>query len=175
MIDIRGIGEVVSFILVLLILLLTGCTDSSDTGIDFIFTDLDGNERHFNEFHGKVIVLDLMGVECTYCFPQMLELKKIAENYSSEEVTIMSIDVWVIRGETAEYLQSYIDYFRTELDVELDWVFGLDDEEGSLLYEYANQGVPTLYIFDKNGNIYYPHVGLVDYSTLVSKIDELLS
>jgi hypothetical protein len=104
----------------------------------------------------------------------MLELKKIAENYSSDDVLIMSIDVWVIRGETAEYLQSYIDYFKTELDVELDWFFGLDDDHGTLLYEYANQGVPALYIFDQKGNIYYPHVGLVDYSTLALKIDELL-
>ena len=170
----RSVIRVIVILSLLLFLLLSGCEDSTTDGVDFVFTDLDGNIRHLREFHGKVIVLDLMGVDCTYCFPQMFELVKIAENYSSDEVVIISIDVWVALGETATYLQSYIDFFKTEYDIDLDWTFGLDDTDGTLLNEYARQGVPALYIFDQRGNIYYPHVGLVDYSTLAGKIDELL-
>ena len=174
MISMRSIIKATIILFLLLFLLFSGCQNSTTEGVDFVFTYLEGNTRHLREFHGRVIVLDLMGVDCTYCFPQMFELVKIAENYSSEEVVIISIDVWVALGETATYLQSYIDFFKTEYDIDLDWTFGLDDTDGTLLNEYAPNGVPTMYIFDQKGNIYYPHVGLVDYSTLAAKIDELL-
>jgi hypothetical protein len=39
---------------------------------------------------------------------------------------------------------------------------------------YAPDGVPSLYIYDKKGNIYYSHVGYESYADLVGKIDEAL-
>jgi hypothetical protein len=35
--------------------------------------------------------------------------------------------------------------------------------------------VPSLYIFDKKGNIYYSHVGYESFTELSKKIDEVLS
>ena len=165
-------------ILVFLFFFLTvfaGCTEEkSNTGEDFTFTSLDGETKHLSDFYGKVIVLDCMAVNCQPCMRQMFELKKISENYSKNDVSILSIDVWVSSGETAFMLQSVIDAFKNQVNLTLDWTFGLDDSQGTIQNTYASTGVPTLYILDKKGNIYYSHVGYESYIELAKKIDETI-
>ena len=145
------------------------------TGNDFTFTTLDGETHHLSDFYGTVVVLDCMAVNCQPCMRQMFELKKIAENYSANDVTILSIDVWVSSGETASMVQDTINAFKNQLNMTLDWTFGLDDAQGTIQNTFAPEGVPTLYIFDKKGNIYYSHVGYEDYSVLASTLDAVLS
>ena len=71
-------------------------------------------------------------------------------------------------------LQDLIDAFKNQVDVTLDWTFGLDDSKGSIQNTYASTGVPTLYIFDIKGNIYYSHIGYESYTILTKKIDEAI-
>jgi thiol-disulfide isomerase/thioredoxin len=155
--------------------IFTGCIgEKNKTGDDFSFRTLDGNTMHLSDFYGKVVVLDCMAVNCQPCMSQMFELKKISENYSRDDVVILSIDVWVSNGETATMLQNMIDEFKNQVNISLDWTFGLDDAQGTLMNTYAPNGVPSLYIYNKNGNIYYSHVGYESYADLASKIDEAL-
>ena len=106
---------------------------------------------------------------------QMFELKKIEENYSRNQVIILSIDVWIQQGETPELIQNYISAFKQQANIDLNWTFGMDDRQGTIAKVYAKNGVPTLYIIDEKGNIYYSHFGYEPYSTLKIKIDELLN
>jgi thiol-disulfide isomerase/thioredoxin len=175
---ISGIKKKPVLILVFLFFFLTvfaGCTEQkSNTGEDFVFKSLDGEAKHLSDFYGKVIVLDCMAVNCQPCMYQMLELKKISENYSKNDVIILSVDVWVSSGETASMLQDMIDAFKNQINLTLDWTFGLDGLNGTIQKTYASTGVPTLYIFDKKGNIYYSHVGYEPYTDLAVKIDEVI-
>ncbi len=155
--------------------IFAGCTEEkTDTLNDFSFTTLNGETKHLNDFYGKVIVLDCMAVNCQPCMFQMFELKKISENYSKNYINILSIDVWVSNGETSTMLQELIDAFKNQANMTLDWTFGLDDLQGTIQNTYASAGVPTLYIFDKKGNIYYSHVGYETYTNLAIKLDEVL-
>ena len=165
------------FIVFLFIFLLffSGCTvERNDMGDDFSFITLDGEMKRLSDFSGKVVVLDCMAVNCQPCMYQMFELKKISENYSSNDVAILSIDVWVSNGETVSLLQEMINDFKKQVNMTLDWTFGLDDPEGTIENTYATEGVPSLYIYDKKGNIYYSHVGYESYADLATKIDEAL-
>jgi len=163
------------FILFLFLIVFAGCTEEKNNiHDDFTFTTIDGETRHLSDFYGKVIVLDCMAVNCQPCMGQMFELKKISENYSKNDVSILSIDVWVSNGETSSMLQSLIDAFKNQVNITLDWTFGLDDLQGTIENTYASKGVPALYIFDKKGNIYYSHVGYESYTDLSKKIDEVM-
>ena len=150
---ISAINKTLVLICVLLFLFLSvlaGCTEEKNTiREDFIFNTLDGETKHLSNFYGKVIVLDCMAVNCQPCMSQMFVLKKVSENYSRNDVVILSIDVWVSAGETASMLQGVIDAFKNQVNVTLDWTFGLDDSQGTIQQVYASTGVPTLYIFDK--------------------------
>lgn len=105
----------------------------------------------------------------------MTQLKQIQTNYSRDDVLIISVDVWVSLGENATFLQQYIDTFGQQSHTELNWTFGLDDAKGTIENIYAKSGIPTLYILDKKGNIYYTHVGYDSYTILASKLDEVLA
>ena len=51
------------FIVILFIITnFIGCTNKNDEkffGEDFIFTDLDGNQKRLSDYSGKVVILDL--------------------------------------------------------------------------------------------------------------------
>ncbi len=165
----------VAILVFLFLIVFAGCTEEKNTfRDDFAFTSLDGETKHLSDFYGKVIVLDCMAVNCQPCMRQMFELKKISENYSKNDVSILSIDVWVSSGETASMLQGVINAFKDQVNITLDWTFGLDDSQGTIQAIYASSGVPTLYIFDKKGNIYYSHVGYESFTELAKKIDEAM-
>ena len=164
-----------ALLFLIFLVIFTGCTEEeNETGDDFSFVTLDGETKHLHDYYGKVVVLDCMAVNCQPCMYQMFELKKIQENYSSNDVIILSIDVWVSNGETASMLQEMITAFETQANLTLNWTFGLDDLDGTIENSYASEGVPALYIYDKKGNIYYSHVGYETYANLSIKIDEAL-
>ncbi len=156
---------------------LTGCVNlgRENPNVDFTFTSLEGETHVLHQYYGTVIVLDLMGVNCQPCALEMSQLKQIQTNYTGRDVVIISIDVWVSQGENATLLRQYIDAYRQQLHLNLNWTFGLDDTKGTIGNTYARSGIPTLYILDTKGNIYYTHVGYDTYSTLASKLDEVLS
>jgi hypothetical protein len=163
-------------VLFFICMILAGCTSQPEetTGLTFIFTDLDGQKHNLTEYYGNVILLDFMAVNCYPCMNQMFELKKISENFSKDEVSIISIDVWIRQGENVNLLKQFIQAFQDQVDMNLNWTFGVDDQKGTLEGRYANKGVPTLYILDTKGNIYYSNVGYETYDVLASKINEIL-
>ena len=199
---------IISF-LIILTLIISGCigsrNDDSSDGSNtkeyeeaFEFKLLDGTIKNMSEYKGKVVLLDFMGARCPPCGRQMFELERIYNEYSDEELEIVSINVWVVSGENAELVQSlkeafscatpcqvenefpnlYLSYLKIYYSkpdgINLDWTFGLDDSSGTLYFKYASEGVPTLYILDKNGNIYYTKASYTEYSILKNKLDELI-
>ena len=144
-------------------------------GKDFEFSILGGGKKSMADYQGKIVILDFMGANCGPCQKMMVVLKQLSMEYT--EIEIVSIDVWVMYGETADTIQQLLDLFSQE-GIELDWTFGYDDSSSSLYYEYANGGVPRIYVLDKNGNTYYVKDGYIDgysdYSLLKEKVDELI-
>jgi len=173
--------------------------ESSNSGHDFTFTNLDGEQKKLSDYRGRVVVLDLMGANCPPCAIQMFELEKIYEKYSSSEVVILSIDVWVSGGDTLEDVEDFKagfscaspcedenifpnlqlrylkELYNKQEGIDLNWIFGLDDKSGSIYYEYLGgvKGVPTLCIFDKKGNLYYSNSGLCVCSEIPSFLSTL--
>ena len=165
--------------LLLLFSLLSGCIEfpignggNNGQGEDFTFTAVNGTSKHLSDYRGKVVIMDMWATWCGPCQYQMLELEKVYGNYSRDDLEILSINI--DSKESAQYIQSFIDWFEEQYDTELNWVFGNDD--GSIWEEYqmTKGGIPTIYIFDKNGNVYYSEESYHPYSTLVEKINELL-
>ncbi len=75
------VSQHVSFLLIftgIIWILLSGCTQQKDFeyALDLPFKTLDGRQHSLREFAGKIVVLDLMAVNCQPCWYQMLELKK---------------------------------------------------------------------------------------------------
>ena len=147
--------------------MFSGCIDSggdsnnNTAGENFAFTTLDNEQEHLSDYSGKIVILDMMATWCQPCQYQMLELRKIYENYSRSDLEIISLDI--DPRETSQQLASYREHFAS-YGYNLDWTFGMDD--GSVAKKYLGQGIPTLCIFDQQGNLTFKHEGVSVYSDI---------
>lgn len=191
-------GIVVITIFLLIISFFIGCTEEKSWGDapDFSLKTLDGNTITLSSYQEKVIILDFTGVNCGWCVPQTIVLEKIREEYSKENLNIITIDVW---GDSVSSLSNLIEAYRCkspcementyshlqirefkssagmENGLELDWNFGIDTD-GTITEDYVpSSSVPKIVIIDKKGNIYYTNSGYTDYSTIKNKLNELIS
>jgi len=149
----------------------SGCTESEaeeseitlDMGDEFTFITLDNTEQQLSDYRGKIVVLDMWATWCQPCQYQMLELKKVYEHYDSDDVQILSIDI--DNRETLTLIQQFKDEFA-KYDYALEWTFGLVKDS---LDEYMTEGaIPTLAIFDQQGNLTFRHAGISYFEDIPS-------
>ena len=153
------------------ITIISGCIESEFEGNDFSYISFDGKEKNLSDFSGKIVILDMWAIWCGPCKTQIIELDKIYEKINKNNVEIISIDIDT--RENFEMIQDYIENLREE-GLKVEWKFGLD--KGEIWENYKINGyIPTIYIFDQKGNIYYSHEGVIKASDLEKKINELLS
>jgi thiol-disulfide isomerase/thioredoxin len=166
---------ILSIATLLILALTTGCVQVKNTSAadDFMFTTLAGEQKNLSDYLGSPILIDFMGVNCPPCQQEMFVLNQLHHNYT--DLTIISIDVWTSQGENANSVQQLKDQFQTKYNILLDWTFALDDAQASLGHRFAADGVPHLYLYTKQGNLYYSHLGYEDYSTLATKVKDITS
>ncbi len=131
---------------------------------NFVLTDTDNNEFALEDYRGRIVLLDFMATWCGPCKMEFEHLKKVQENYSNDDVAIISIDV--DDTETKEELVQLMEEYNCT------WQFATGGEDVG--YSYLVQYLPTLYIIEENGNIAFSSVGLTDYSVISAELDKLL-
>ncbi len=158
--------EKISFfiLIVLLLPLFSGCIGSEeDVGENFVFTGLSGETKHLSDYRGKVVILDMWATWCGPCQLMMVELEKVYENYSRNDLEIISVDI--DGRENAQKIQEFRDWFVQNYNIELNWIFGMDD--GSISEKYMNEGlIPTLAIFDQKGRLHFREAGLCGFKEI---------
>ncbi|MFK7732575.1 MAG: TlpA disulfide reductase family protein [Pseudomonadales bacterium] len=99
-------------------------------------------------YRGSVVYLDFWASWCGPCratFPMMNDLRA---QYSEEELTIIAVNVDSNHSDALKFLEKYPARFAI-----------LYDPEGSLASQYELAGMPTSYLFDRNGTLRDTHVG----------------
>jgi thiol-disulfide isomerase/thioredoxin/outer membrane lipoprotein-sorting protein len=123
--------------------------------IDFTLNDLKGRPHSLKNFRGKTVLLDFWATWCGPCRITMPQVAKIHQQYKARGVEVMSINV----GETAEKAGAYMTKngyaFTTLLD---------QDREVSTRYQV--NGIPTLVIINKKGEVSDYLVGARDEAAL---------
>ncbi len=133
---------------------------------NFHLTDVDGNTFDTDDFHGKVVVYELMYVGCPACEAEMDALHSIAERYG-DKIVILTIDVQ--QSQTSQQLAAYRNDHNATLD---NWIFAMDTD-GVANY-FAVSATPTLAFVTKDGLLSTRHVGYMTEDELAIQIEALL-
>ena len=125
-----------------------------DNGENFNFLKLDGTTDNLRNYRGKIVVLEIWASWNEICEIQTINLKPLYDNHN--DIVIMSLNI----DENETDILAYKTKLENQYSVSLDWIFGDSDS----LFPYLDrQGIPSICIFDKQGNVAFKHTGLMFY------------
>jgi len=113
---------------------------------DFELKTIDGDKFSLSEQKGKVIVLDFFATWCGPCKLEMPHLVKLYDKYKNDGLLVVSSS-----SEPAELLSK----FREKMDI----TYPVLQDNKNIAGKYGVRGIPTLFIFNKNGKLANKHVG----------------
>lgn len=129
--------------------LLGGCTKEKATHApDFTLPSLDGNTVTLSDLNGKPVVLTFWSIYCPACQVQMPYLQNFYNEWSNEEVVLLSVNT----GDSAAAVSAFIASSGLTFPVLLD----LDKSVAQL---YGIPGVPVTFFIDAEGIIQAYKIG----------------
>ena len=120
-------------------------------------------DSDFSEFRGKVVVVDCFATWCQPCLQEIPHLAQIYEEYSSNEVIVISV------GSSGD---SEIELRQFKEDHSMEWRVARDTV--GVFDKYNVQYIPTIVILSQSGAVHFQESKVVDASTLSSEVDTLL-
>jgi thiol-disulfide isomerase/thioredoxin len=131
---------------------------------DLVWVDIDGTKGSLSGLRGSPVLLDIWELECPFCIALFDELVKVDANYSSEGLTIVSIDI--ITWETEAQVRAERD------DHNATWPFAIDGDNVQGRYDLWR--LPTLILIDSAGVIQWTFTGLVHSSVISQEVERLI-
>ncbi|HVL88144.1 MAG TPA: TlpA disulfide reductase family protein [Candidatus Thermoplasmatota archaeon] len=171
--------------LLLAALAVSGCTSPPNPSSPFVgktapevsVVDVQGNALRLSELRGRVVVLDLMGVNCPPCREQMPYFVRFADRHgggnaqSGEGVVMMSVDLAATFPGLGARNDDEVRAFAQEYRAGWHFAQDLDSAVGTA---YRPVGLPTVVIVDANGVIQFrKDGGVVSDETLERELQRI--
>ena len=135
--------------------------DSENAFLDITLPDAKGQMQSLSQYRGKVIVLDFSSTEMEQYVAYNFELRELYNQYHKQGLEIYSVGI-------ERNLLAW-----EEVTENLPWltVRALDNEITEVLTRYNVQSLPTLFLFDKEGNVQGRYT---DFTALEADINKYL-
>lgn len=134
---------------------------------DFRFTDGKGNTVYFDDFKGKPVVINFWGTWCPYCVKEMPDFDRLVGEYG-DKVTFLFLDVPNSADETVEKVEQFI------AENGFTNITSYYDSFGEGCYMFGLSSFPATVYVDKEGYLYDAAIGMTNYETVKSIIDNML-
>ncbi|MCE9793346.1 TlpA family protein disulfide reductase [Shewanella indica] len=108
----------------------------------------DGTQVSLNDYKGKVIYLDFWASWCAPCRKSFPWMQQMYHKYRETDLAIIAVNLDTDSQLGREFLQ--------QLDADFDVLY---DPEGRLARRLDLQGMPSSFLFDRNGKLLGSHVG----------------
>ncbi|KXA95300.1 hypothetical protein AKJ40_01260 [candidate division MSBL1 archaeon SCGC-AAA259M10] len=126
---------------------------------DFTVQTIRGDYIELANLQGEIVILDFMATWCPPCRREILHLKEVYSNKSYENLRIISIDIDA--SESIDELTTFKEAYK------INWILARGPSLGE---KYKISSIPTIYILNEHGNIYYKNVGVTSASEILEKL-----
>ena len=124
----------------------------NEPGFNFEISRLDSSIISSSEFKGKTIVVDFFGTWCGPCILELSEMEKVKSHFKNEGNLLFLIVNSDQPGDSPEKTRQ----FKINHGFDFDFFY---DHGGSAHKSFGLNGVPSLVIIDKDGNIRFKKQG----------------
>ncbi|MDO5644458.1 MAG: TlpA disulfide reductase family protein [Dermabacter sp.] len=142
--------------------------DERGAALDVTGTTYGGEEFSLASHRGSVVVLNVWYAACAPCRKEAPDLKAIAEDYETDGVSFIGVNVRDAAGPAAAFEETYAIPYPS-----------IPDPEGTILYalrgQVAPNAVPSTLVFDRESRVAARISGVADPSILRAMIDRVLS
>lgn len=105
-------------------------------------------------YRGNVVVLDFWASWCKPCRQSIPWLNEMRSRYGARGLVIIGVNVDANRADAERFLES--------TPIDFDVVF---DPQGTLAQRYALKGMPSTFVFDRDGRLVTSHLGFQQAKT----------
>ena len=122
----------------------------------FSLVNMNNQEVSLSDYQGKKVFLNFWASWCPPCRKEMPDMQKLHEEYGSEEVAILAVNVGESKSTAANFMMQNGLSFPVLLDNSKDTA-----------RNYLVRGIPSSYFLDQNGIIEEKVVGAVSYEKML--------
>ncbi|MBZ4664171.1 MAG: TlpA family protein disulfide reductase [Caloramator sp.] len=177
--------KIVSIILVISILFLSGCSINSktpkdtnktnqteqkeenvvanDKAIDFTLKNIEGQEIKLSDYKGKAIIVNFFATWCPPCKAEFPGFIQLVDEYKNDSNVVF---VFVNVGEDKKTVEAFLNERNYKIKPLLD-------EKTDVAALYRVTGIPTTVIINKEFNIETIHIGFMEKRDLKNYIEAL--
>ena len=116
---------------------------------DHLGRDRKGNDVNISDHHGKVVVVTFWASWCGYCRRELPVLENLQKVAGKDRVEVIAVNY-------KDDKDVYRAILRKLKDLQLTMV---RDGSGDVGKAYGVEGIPRLFVIDKDGRIAYSHTG----------------
>lgn len=125
------------------------------------YPDLSGSLKNFEQYKGKILLIDFWASWCGPCRAAVPKVKKIYAQYKDKGFDIVGISI-------DDSKKAWIKAMDEE---QMPWQQWLSPDKNQTMKKFLFSGIPTLYLVDKEGKIIGSYTGFSE--KVEQKIDEL--
>lgn len=128
---------------------------------DYVFKTADGVDTRFNDFRGKVVMVNLWAMWCAPCRTEMPTLATLAKSYDGKDLVVLPINVDI--GDDA--LADARSFIGVHEPLPL-----YNDPKFQLPFEFPGKGkMPQTILLDRQGRIRATFAGEADWNSAEAK------
>jgi peroxiredoxin len=130
---------------------------------DFTLPDLDGKTHASKDWKGQVVLVDFWATWCAACRETIPALARLQDKYKSQGLHVVGVSL--DKGPKAK-----VSKFAKKLKVNYQILLDADD---TLSKVFGFEGLPSIYVFDRQGNLLK---GMAGYTAVQDKeLEELVA
>lgn len=140
---------------------------SKTSAPDFTVQDINGNNVSLSDFKGKPVVLNFWASWCPPCKAEMPDYEKMYQQYSSQGVVFMMVNMTDGSRETTATAKQFLKDSKYTFSAYFDL-------KSNAAETYGISSIPDSIFIDKNGKIVNAYEGMIDAATMKNNIETII-